>query len=142
MLIKHFDKQFCDYRESEFLRHKLVPNSVKSPDAHKTISFDTLGVESGHLAEERMKRNFRPNAPVVHLEGDLSRISVEFQSKQTQSEFNSRVARGFVFGDYKQLKADPITPSAAPGRVVFSVIFAAVTLTLVFLSVVCCGSGE
>ena len=96
-----FDKYF-NYRESEFLNHRLVPASIRKPESVYNVSAEMTATWQ-HVDDLQILNVLGKIAsPVIDLGDALANITVTFKNKDEESDFNERVAYGMIKAGYRQ----------------------------------------
>ena len=95
--IKTFDARFSGrYRESSFLQHPKVPDSVKEgvADGHDIRNMNRL---------EMMRMFGEMSAKVLNL-GNLQRVKVDLDDRSLDRELSSKLRTAFRRARYRQLR--------------------------------------
>jgi len=107
--IKTFDDSFSGhYRESSFLRHPQVPDSVKQSFGYQQLL--SHATRSSHaskiytIASDRVVRLFRNLKDKVINFGILEKVVVKFSNDSTDARFDNNVRKAFQLSDYMQVK--------------------------------------
>ena len=102
--IKTFDAHLSScYRESSFLQHPKVPNSVKQGVTYQHI-MNINQTFNGPVSSAEITRLFgKVSANVLNL-GNLQRIKADLDDRSIDREFNSKLQTAFRRARYRQVR--------------------------------------
>ena len=101
ILIRKFDPNF-DYRESEFLSHRLVPANIRNSEAIYEVPAEITATWRSVDDIQILNTLGKIESPVIHMAEALSNITIIFTNKEDQIRFDKRVKNGIIPGKYAQ----------------------------------------
>jgi len=102
--IKTFDSIFSGrYRESSFLRHPKVPDSVKQSVADRRLVLHAYQTSDALVSDSDVLRLFSELSDKVLNMGNLPRVKVGLGNRSVDSEFSSKLQTAIRRARYRQI---------------------------------------